>query len=80
MTDMEATKLSSEVEESMLTPSPPSLVGSANSRLSTSLGGGRPVRLGMKTVVRMSSSTFRWLLMEGTVRARCNHLLVSPWV
>ena len=80
MTDMEATKLSSEVEESMLTSSPPSLAGSANSRLSTSLGGGRPVRLGMKTVVRMSSSTFRWLPMEGTVRARCNHLPVSPCV
>ena len=46
MTDMEATKLTSEVEESMLTPSPPSLAGSANSRLSTSLGRGRPVRLG----------------------------------
>ena len=53
---MEATKLSSEVEESMLTPSPPSLAGSANSRLSTSLGGGRPVILGMKTGCRQAPS------------------------
>ena len=64
MTDMEAAKLSSEVEDGTLIPS---LAGSASSPLSVSLGGGRLVRLGMQTVVRMWLSTLRWRLMEDMV-------------
>ena len=54
MTRREALKASSEFNEWSEIPKPPSLAGSANSFLSTSFGGGRPVKLGMNSVLRMS--------------------------
>ena len=52
----------------LLTPIPPSLTGRAKRSRSASLGGGRPVRIGMSFVRRVSSIGFRRLPMFGVVR------------
>ena len=59
VTAREALKALSEVVEGMSIPRPPSLAGNASSLLSKSFRGGCPVRFGMNSDLRMSSSPFR---------------------
>ena len=59
VTSREAMKASSEFCEDIPIPKPPSLAGSAINFLSVSFGGGRPVRLGMKSDLKMLPSAFK---------------------
>ncbi len=56
VTMIDAIKSSSACKEGLAMPKPPNLAGRASSFLSISLGGGRPVMCGMRSVRSMSSS------------------------
>ena len=68
-----------EREESAI-PKPPSLAGSAIKFLSLFLGGGRPMRLGVRFVLIVPSHACGWWPIVGVVRDKKKHLLVIRWV
>ena len=59
MTISEALKAALEFDDGIFIPKPPNLAGSASNFLLTSLGGGRPVRVGINSKLSISSITLR---------------------